>query len=221
VKRIATALLAGVCLVLTGLTPASAAWEWGVPQQAAQRTYPVVKPPQTAQLPASHDAGECTHGCWAEPTVCIIIATTWGPIQTMWARWWAASNSVIAEFRSPGAGCNDYPGSRRWTFSAFNDPNYNNCWKWQGTTRAADGHWNNHIVVYMNWGIPSCRTDQIEIEHRTGAAIGWIGGTPIWTSTSEPWKSCINNMTEWSIANVNYVTTWCGSWWQQIYGVST
>jgi hypothetical protein len=178
----------------------------------------VVKAP-TVALP--HDSGECTHGCWSSPHVCIIIATTWGPIQTMWADWWNASNSVVAEFRSPGAGCADYPGSRTWIFSAFNDPSYNNCWKWQGTTRAADGHWNNTIVTYFNWGIPSCRTNQTEINHRTGAAIGWIGGTPIWESTEDPWMHSINNMTEWSIANIGYVSTFSGSWWQAIYGVMT
>lgn len=210
-KRISAAL-AALAVLTTGL----------VAVQPATATIPpavVQAAPLRAALPTTHNPGSCTHGCVASDPVCVIIATTWGPIQTMWSRWWYASYSVIGEFRSPGAGCNDYAPSRTFVFSAFNDPNFNNCWKWENSgSRAADGHWNTRLTVYMNWGLPQCRTSQVEIEHRTGAAIGWYLGVPLWASNDSPWTYAITNMTEWSIANINQVTTWTGQQLWPIYG---
>lgn len=179
---------------------------------------PNIMVPKAPNSVFTHTA-DCVHGCYATDPICVIQATTWGPLQTMWARWWYASYSVVGEFRSPQAGCADYPPSRTFVFSAFDDPNYNSCWKWENLgNRAPDGHWNSRVTVYMNWGIASCRTNQVEIEHRTGAAIGYVLGVPIWASNNSPWTYCINNMTEWSIANINQLTTWCGQRLWPMYG---
>ena len=203
-----------VVLLLLFVTAAAGVTRTVQPAEAA----PAAPQAQTF-LPTTHDPGSCTHGCYATEPICVIQATTWGPLQTMWARWWYASYSVVGDFRSPQTGCADYPMSRTFVFSAFDDPSYNNCWKWENiSSRAADGHWNTRITVYMNWGIASCRTNQVEIEHRTGAAIGWVLGVPIWASNNSPWTYCINNMTEWSIANINQLTTWCGQQLWPIYG---
>lgn len=220
-KRLIAAILAPTLLAAGIVATQAEATTLPVPAPvtAPQPTAaPVIKIPPAPNR-AAKLSGDCgSHGCYAATRLCLINATTWGPIATMISRWWYASYSVVIEIRSVAAGCNDYPGSRRITFSAFNDPSWNNCVKLQGTTVAPDGHWNNHIVIYMNWGLPQCRTSQVEIEHRTGAALAWVLGAPNWNEIASPWIEQILNNHEWSIANINMVYALSGQQLIDIYG---
>jgi hypothetical protein len=135
--------------------------------------------------------------------VCVINATTWGPIATLLAQWTEQTdNEIEFSLRSAAVGCNDFPAGNRFMFSAYNDPADFTCARYS-TSPSSGGRWTGLVTLEMNWGIPSCRdSGQIEINHRTGMYLGGTLGLPYTYYASDPDRKRIMNSTTWSIANI-------------------